>query len=131
MIKLGSKTDGFKTKHLKSECCNANVRFESYGKGFSIKCWCEECGKYIYNGRIEGLIAFWMGNLKETTLNKGYTPEWINKKDKDVYTCIKCDHKTNKANLNKFYFPGKDKQFVYQCPKCKSLNFTIRKRVEK
>lgn len=74
---MGSKKDGHECKFLKSDCCGAPIRFETYGEGFSIRCWCEECGNYKYHGRIEGLLALWLGDNKSIVDNVGHIPQWL------------------------------------------------------
>lgn len=76
-IKMGSKTDGFYCDHVKSKCCNDRVRFITTGISYSIQVWCEKCGNYIFNGRIETFIALWMGDFVAIEKNKGYLPEWL------------------------------------------------------
>lgn len=73
---MGSKTDGFKTDHLLSECCNNAVRFQPTSNGYSVTAWCQKCGKHIFNGRTEALIALWIGDKNAVIANKGYIPKW-------------------------------------------------------
>lgn len=73
---MGNKLDGFKCDHLISDCCNAPIRFLTTADGYSINSWCEKCGNYVFNGRTEGLIGLWMGDLEAVIKNKGYVPEW-------------------------------------------------------
>lgn len=74
---MGSKTDGFKTDHLLSKCCKEAVRFNPISDGYSIESWCSNCGKIVFNGRTETLIALWMGDHEAVIKNKGYTPAWL------------------------------------------------------
>ena len=74
---MGSKLDGFKTDHIMSECCQATIRFKPTSDGYSIEAWCSKCGNYIFTGRTESLIAFWLGDFEATLKNKGYVPEWV------------------------------------------------------
>lgn len=81
---MGSKNDGFLCDHLNSKCCKAPIRFITTANGYSVSAWCSKCGNYVYNGRTEGLIALWLGDLKGVIINKGYTPDWITKKISDL-----------------------------------------------
>lgn len=74
---MGSKTDGHPCDHIKSKCCNEPVRFRATSYGYSVEAWCSKCGNYVYNGRTEGLIALWLGNLTAVEQNKGYIPKWV------------------------------------------------------
>lgn len=77
---MGSKTDGFKTDHVLSRCCKEPVRFKSISNGYSLQAWCSKCGNYSFNGRIEALLALWLGNHEAVIKNKGYVPKWVKEK---------------------------------------------------
>ncbi len=74
---MGSKDEGFKMDFSVSKCCQAVIRFKLTSYGYSIHSWCQKCGKYIYNGRTEGLLALWMGDQESVVKNKGYVPSWL------------------------------------------------------
>ena len=76
---MGSKSDGFPCDHINSDCCNEPVRFKEVSNGYSMTAWCSKCGNYKFTGRVETLIALWLGNLDAVNKNKGYIPEWIRK----------------------------------------------------
>ena len=74
---MGSKTDGYECDHLKSSCCNASIRFLVGSDGYTIEAWCETCGNYKVAGRIETLLALYVGDLEAVKKNRGYLPGWI------------------------------------------------------
>ena len=78
---MDSKTEGFKTDHMKSACCNDIIRFEPLSDGYSISAWCQKCGDYIFNGRTETLLALWLGNNEAVTANIGYVPKWVREEE--------------------------------------------------
>ena len=84
---MGDKNDGYKCDHLNSQCCQKPIRFETKN-GYSLQAWCSECGKYVFTGRIESLIALKMGDLNAYRLNyNGYNPEWV----KTIQNCLTID----------------------------------------
>jgi len=74
---MGSKTEGFKTDHILSKCCQAIVRFKPVSEGYSMSAWCSKCDNYLFTGRTESLIALWLGNQEAVIKNKGYIPDWV------------------------------------------------------
>lgn len=77
---MGSKTDGFKSDHLKSNCCQEPIRFNPTSDGYSMEAWCPKCGNYVFTGRTEALISLWMGKMEAVISNKGYVPLWVGEK---------------------------------------------------
>lgn len=77
---MGNKLDGFKTDHLFSKCCKELVRFQTISNGYSLNAWCPKCGNYCFTGRIESLIALWLGDKEAVIKNKGYIPSWMEDK---------------------------------------------------
>lgn len=77
---MGSKKDGFKTDYLLSKCCLKPIRFNPTSDGYSLEAWCSDCGKYVFVGRTESLIALWLGDKEAVTKNKGYLPSWVGEK---------------------------------------------------
>jgi hypothetical protein len=67
----------FRCDHVKSPCCDEPVLFEINYDGHVLRAWCEGCGKYLFNGRSETLIALWLGDKEAVKLNKGYIPDWV------------------------------------------------------
>lgn len=98
-----------KLDHVKSNCCNEIVHFQTTNLGYSINVWCSKCKKYLFHGRIETLITFWFGNMDATIKNKGYLPKWIKDLEKylsDVFKEILNGkygkiHKQIKKNMSK------------------------------
>jgi hypothetical protein len=78
---MGNKNDGFKCDHLISRCCEKPVRFETKADGYSMTAWCCKCGTYVFTGRSESLLAFWIGDLEAVKKNKGYVPEWVEERN--------------------------------------------------
>lgn len=78
---MGSKKDGFETDYILSKCCKAIVRFRTISEAYSLHAWCSKCGRYVFNGRTESLIALWIGDKEAVIKNKGYVPSWVDEEE--------------------------------------------------
>lgn len=90
-----------KLDHVKSNCCNDTIYFQTTSLGYSINVWCSKCKNYLFTGRLETLISFWFGDLQATIKNKGYLPNWFKDLDKNISKSIKELIRINNDYLHK------------------------------
>ena len=94
-----------KLDHVKSNCCNAIIHFQTTSLGYSINVWCSKCNNYLFTGRIETLISLWLGNINSVIKNKGYLPKWYIELDKKIVDTIDILIQIHEQNPeNDFYY---------------------------
>jgi hypothetical protein len=109
---VDSKLWGYYCDHVKSKCCQAKVRFIGTNDWYSIEVWCEKCGNYKITGRLETLIAFWLGDKEAVIKNKGYLPDWYNKERSDLISQLNAC-RTQLNNLGTLVVGNTAKEYEY------------------